>query len=118
MPEASQQAYEKLRRTHETFLRNVGSLAEVLGKEAPQFPEENVTRAEVSSGGIGRGVLQPQGGVGAESPFEDEERRAALALTLPFRRLCACAQRAIIVASRLHVVVVQSVRRRLSLCPS
>ena len=77
VPEATQAGYERLRKSYELLLRNASSLAEVLSREPPSYPEDNVTRLPGAAGGgeVGRLEALTGGGTG-EGPFEDEEQRA------------------------------------------
>ena len=77
VPEAQAAVYERLRKSYEALLRNASTLAEVLCRPPPSYPEDAVTR--LPAGDAGRpDVLRPAYSSDASEagPWEDEDQRA------------------------------------------
>ena len=77
VPEAQAAVYERLRKSYEALLRNASTLAEVLSRPPPSYPEDAVTR--LPAGEAGRpDVLRPAYTPDASEagPWEDEDQRA------------------------------------------
>jgi regulator of nonsense transcripts 2 len=77
VPEAQAAVYERLRKSYEALLRNASTLAEVLCRPPPSYPEDAVTR--LPAGDAGRpDVLRPanSGDASEAGPWEDEDQRA------------------------------------------